>query len=139
MTETGTTATATLMMTATYDRYDGPGTLQHVYFVARFDNRFDAELFAVRFPVSAKMRIESVMSGQSVNGLPAYYQVSSTNTLLPSKRNGKLNEAGVKRVRTILARAATYGIEVQYHTQFGNSFPTREAFETILAEIEASV
>lgn len=141
MTETGTTAPATLMMTATHGHYSGPAVLQHVYFTARFSTESAAESFSALFPKSAQIRVEAVHSSytnSTVNSVE-YYQVKSVNTLLPNARNGKLNEAGVKRVRAILARAEKHGIEVQYAAEYANSYPSRKAFEAALAAIEATV
>lgn len=86
-----------------------------------------ADRFAAQFPKSAGVKVRPciMMDGGRT------WSASGQATLAPTATNA-VNEAGVRRYRSVVRAAAKAGLEIDWTTPYGNSIPTREAFEARL-------
>ena len=69
---------------------------------ASFDRPAEAMAFAARFPKSAGLQIHGA-------------NATSRATLTANGVNGGVNEAGVRRYRSLIARAQQLGVTIEWH------------------------
>lgn len=80
------------------------------------------------FPKSVGLRASIMYAQRGV--VPT---VGMTAYLIADGVNGGRNETGIARYRRFVAYAERHGIPFVYRAGYGNSYPTREAFEAALA------
>lgn len=106
---------------------------------ANYPTREDAEAFVALFPKSTKFRITfcdtPVTPGVYDGAHTRTWSAVSATVLAADDVNGGINETGVKRYRSTIARAAKAGVAVEWG--FGgraafNAYPTREAFDAAI-------
>jgi hypothetical protein len=105
------------------------GLPQMFQFTAELPSPTEAVEFGRMFPKSAKV---IGMTLTTATGERRGWAVAEGN-LVSNGVNGGVNEAGLKRYHAIVKAAGKLGIEIQYTTDAGNSYPSREAFEAAIS------
>lgn len=119
-------AAATFALIASFDSHTRE--VQSFTLTASFADRETADAFAGQFPKACQMR------AYNLGGDPEHTaMVRSTARLTSDGVNGGVNETGVKRYRAAVRACAKLGASITYTTPYGNSYPTREAFEAAIA------
>lgn len=96
---------------------------------ADYATREEAEAAAALFPKSAKFYVSTC----SHPGGIYTYTARTRSELTANDNNGGRNETGIRRYRSIMARADKLGAEIEFAAGFVNHYPTRESFESAIA------
>lgn len=100
--------------------------------IATADYATEAEAAAVvaLFPKSAKFYVSRCSHAGGIQT----YSARTRATLVPTGNNGGTNETGVRRYRSIMARAEKLGASVEFVTgRTVNAYADRETFEAAIA------
>lgn len=115
------TATATCIAFNGEKSWDRPQGF--AFEVGGFPDRDAAAAFVAQFPKGARFRI-------AADAEPGTFRAVADASLVPNGTNGDINEAGLKRYVSVLRVAERVGVTVDWVARYGNSYPTRAAFET---------
>lgn len=97
-------------------------TPQHVEISStRFGTKEEAEAFAANFPKSTRLVVRMCTHYEGGRVTRTTWGFDATVKLLANGVNGGRNEAGIKRIRTLLKNAEAKGVNVEWGMGYGNS------------------